>query len=175
MRLLFKQRFFSWFDSYDIYDEEGRTVFTVQGKLAWGHCLEIHDGSGRHIGTVKEEVLTFLPAFPAVSGRKLCRRDPQGVHAVQAVLPPGSERLADTGKLPGMGLRDRGRGRAQDRLPVQAAVQLDGYLCNRRGAGTGRGLRPDGGAGNRRGEMFTVQLRTERRNGWISGNVFIII
>ncbi len=42
MRLLFKQRFFSWFDSYDIYDEEGRTVFTVQGKLAWGHCLEIH-------------------------------------------------------------------------------------------------------------------------------------
>ena len=64
MRLLFKQRFFSWFDSYDIYDEEGRTVFTVQGKLAWGHCLEIHDGSGRHIGTVKEEVLTlFRPSF----------------------------------------------------------------------------------------------------------------
>ena len=23
MRLLFKQRFFSWFDSYDVYDEEG--------------------------------------------------------------------------------------------------------------------------------------------------------
>ena len=23
MRLLFKQRFLSWFDSYDIYDEEG--------------------------------------------------------------------------------------------------------------------------------------------------------
>lgn len=63
MKLLFKQRFFSWFDSYDIYDEEGRTVFTVQGKLAWGHCLEIHDGAGSHIGTVKEEVLTFLPRF----------------------------------------------------------------------------------------------------------------
>ena len=26
MRLLFKQRFLSWFDSYDIYDEEGRTA-----------------------------------------------------------------------------------------------------------------------------------------------------
>lgn len=36
MRLLFKQRFFSWFDSYDIYDEDGNTVFTVEGKLAWG-------------------------------------------------------------------------------------------------------------------------------------------
>ena len=63
MKLLFKQRFFSWFDSYDIYDEEGRTAFTVQGKLAWGHCLEIHDARGCHIGTVKEEVLTFLPRF----------------------------------------------------------------------------------------------------------------
>ena len=29
MRLLFKQRFLSWFDSYDIYDEAGRTAYTV--------------------------------------------------------------------------------------------------------------------------------------------------
>ena len=34
MRLLFKQRFFSWFDSYDIYDDNGATVFTIEGKLA---------------------------------------------------------------------------------------------------------------------------------------------
>ena len=38
MRLLFKQRFFSWFDSYDIYADNGATVCTVEGKLAWGHC-----------------------------------------------------------------------------------------------------------------------------------------
>ena len=38
MKLLFKQRFFSWFDSYDIYDEGGRGVFTVEGKLGWGMC-----------------------------------------------------------------------------------------------------------------------------------------
>ena len=37
MKLLFKQRFFSWFDSYDIYDENGDTVYTVEGQLAWGH------------------------------------------------------------------------------------------------------------------------------------------
>ena len=43
MRLLFKQRLFSWLDSYDIYDEAGRTVFTVKGVLSWGHCLEIYD------------------------------------------------------------------------------------------------------------------------------------
>lgn len=63
MQLLFKQRFFSWFDSYDIFDETGAVAFTVKGKLSWGHCLEIYDRTGFHVGTVKEEVLTFLPRF----------------------------------------------------------------------------------------------------------------
>lgn len=63
MRLLFKQRFFSWLDSYDIYDENGNTVFTVEGKLAFGHRLDILDAAGAYLGTVKEEVLTFLPRF----------------------------------------------------------------------------------------------------------------
>ena len=63
MKLLFKQRFFSWFDSYDIYNEAGETVYTVEGKLSWGHCLHILDAAGNHIGTVKERVLTFLPKF----------------------------------------------------------------------------------------------------------------
>lgn len=39
MKLYFKQRFFSWFDSYDIYYEGGSVAYTVEGKLAWGHCL----------------------------------------------------------------------------------------------------------------------------------------
>ena len=43
MKLIFKQRFFSWFDSYDIYSESGETVYTVKGQLAWGHCLKIYD------------------------------------------------------------------------------------------------------------------------------------
>ena len=63
MRLLFRQRLFSWFDSYDIYDEAGNTVYTVEGKLAWGHCLHILDAAGNHIGTVQQKVLTFLPKF----------------------------------------------------------------------------------------------------------------
>ena len=33
MRLLFKQRLFSWFDSYDIYNGAGETVYTVKGQL----------------------------------------------------------------------------------------------------------------------------------------------
>ena len=63
MKLLFKQRFFSWFDSYDIYDIHGDTVFTVEGKLSWGHRLHILNAAGEHIGTVKERVLTLLPRF----------------------------------------------------------------------------------------------------------------
>ncbi|MFR3728349.1 LURP-one-related/scramblase family protein [Lacrimispora sp.] len=63
MKLLFRQRFFSWFDSYDIYDESGATVYTVSGKLAWGHKLEIYDRYGNHVATLREQVFSFLPQF----------------------------------------------------------------------------------------------------------------
>ena len=68
MKLLFKQRFFSWFDSYDIYNEAGETVYTVKGQLSWGHCLKIYDAQGREIGTVRERILTFLPKFEMYIG-----------------------------------------------------------------------------------------------------------
>ena len=63
MILRFKQRFFSWFDSYDIYDENGNTVYVVKGQLSWGHCLKIFDAYGEEIGTVKERIFTFMPKF----------------------------------------------------------------------------------------------------------------
>lgn len=68
MKLLFKQKLFSWFDSYDIYNEDGDALYTIKGQLAWGHCLKIFDTSGREIGTVKEQVLTFLPKFEMYLG-----------------------------------------------------------------------------------------------------------
>ena len=71
MRLYFKQRFFSWFDSYDIYDEaDGSVAFTVEGQLAWGHCLHILNPQGRHIATVRQRVLTFLPRFELYLGEQ---------------------------------------------------------------------------------------------------------
>lgn len=63
MKLLFKQRLFSWFDSYDIYDENGETLYIVKGQLSWGHCLKIFSPAGSEIGMVKQRVLTFLPKF----------------------------------------------------------------------------------------------------------------
>lgn len=70
MKLLFKQRMFSWLDSYDIYNEWGETVYRVEGKLSWGHCLKIYDVRGRELGTVKERVLTFLPQFEIYLGER---------------------------------------------------------------------------------------------------------
>ena len=35
MKLLFRQRAFSWFDSYDIYDENENTVYVVKGCLLY--------------------------------------------------------------------------------------------------------------------------------------------
>ena len=69
MKLLFKQRFFSWLDSYDIYNEAGQVVYTVKGQLSWGHCLKIFDARDSEIGTVKERVFTFLPKFEMYLGQ----------------------------------------------------------------------------------------------------------
>ena len=70
MKLYFKQRMFSWFDSYDIYhmDDSGAVAFTVEGKLAWGHCLHILDPMGQHIakqcvGTICKEFTFLRPSF----------------------------------------------------------------------------------------------------------------
>lgn len=69
MRLLFKQRLFSWFDSYDIYDGAGNTMFVVKGQLAWGHLLRIYDANGNEIGYIKEKILTWLPKFEMYIGK----------------------------------------------------------------------------------------------------------
>lgn len=71
VKLLFKQRFFSWFDSYDIYNENGDTVYVVKGQLSWGHRLQIYDAFGNPVGRVQERVLTMLPKFEMYVGERL--------------------------------------------------------------------------------------------------------
>lgn len=71
MKLLFKQRLFSWLDSYDIFNEAGETVYSVKGQLSWGHCLKIYDSNGNELGTVKEKVFTWLPKFYIYMGNNL--------------------------------------------------------------------------------------------------------
>ena len=68
MKMLFKQRFFSWLDSYDIYDEAGETLYEVKGELAWGHQMRIYDARGNEVGCVKQKVFAWLPKFEIYSG-----------------------------------------------------------------------------------------------------------
>ncbi len=70
MQLLFKQRFFSWLCSYDIFDEDGNTVYVVKGQLSWGHLLKIFDKDGNEVGTVKQRIFTFLPQFEMYKGNE---------------------------------------------------------------------------------------------------------
>lgn len=68
MYMHFKQRFFSWSDSYDIYGENDEVLYTVEGQLSWGHCLKVFDAYGRHVAMLKEQVFTFLPKFDIYIG-----------------------------------------------------------------------------------------------------------
>ena len=64
MRLLIKQRVFSWTDSYDVYDEEGKPKYFVKAEfLSLGHQLHVYDCNRQEIGVIHQKLLTFLPAF----------------------------------------------------------------------------------------------------------------
>ena len=70
MKLLFKQRAFSWFDSYDIYDEAGNAVYAVKGQLSWGHCMKVYDVRDNELGMIQEKVFSFLPKFEIYLGNE---------------------------------------------------------------------------------------------------------
>lgn len=63
MKMYFKQRFFSWLDSYDIFDEAGNTLYTVKGELAFGHRLRIYNAHNEPVGLVQQKIFTLLPKF----------------------------------------------------------------------------------------------------------------
>ena len=64
MRLIIKQRVFSWSDTYDVYDEDGNAKYFVKAEfLSLGHRLHVYDQMDREVGLIKEKLLTFLPVF----------------------------------------------------------------------------------------------------------------
>ena len=146
MKLYFKQRFFSWFDSYDIYDyDTGDVVYTVEGQLAWGHCLHILDADGRHIATVKQRVLTFLPKFDLYLGDACIGTICKEFTIVRPLFTLDCNGWQVQGDFMGRHL--------------QGAAPLDRYLRHRRGRRAEWAVRPDGGVGHRRRKMFPQQLR----------------
>lgn len=63
MKYTLKQRFLSWLDSYDIYDENDNVAFSVEGKFALGHSFEVYDSSHNLIGEIKQKLLSLTPTF----------------------------------------------------------------------------------------------------------------
>lgn len=66
MKLIFKQRLFA-FDSFDIYDDLGNTVFKVEGKFSFHKHFRIFDASRNLIAHMKQEPFTFFPKFNVYS------------------------------------------------------------------------------------------------------------
>lgn len=73
MRLMIKQRVFSWGDTYDIYDENGNAKYLVKAKIfSFGHQLYVYDMYGNEIGSVHQQLFTFRPKFDIVMGGRTC-------------------------------------------------------------------------------------------------------
>lgn len=64
MKLLIKQRVFSWTDSYDVYDENETPKYVVKAEfLSLGHRLHVYDRKQVEIGLIKEKLFQLLPKF----------------------------------------------------------------------------------------------------------------
>lgn len=62
MKLLIKQRVFSWTDTYDVYDSLGEPKYYVKAEFfSFGHTLHIyrHD-TDEEVGMIKEKVFSLL-------------------------------------------------------------------------------------------------------------------
>lgn len=73
MKLLIKQRFFSWTDSYDVYDETGEARYEVAAEFfSFGHQIHVYDKrTGRELGSIHEKLFTFMPRFEIVINGQL--------------------------------------------------------------------------------------------------------
>ena len=64
MRLLIKQRVFSWTDTFDIYDENEEVKYFAKGEfLSLGHRLHVYNRQGEEVGMGRQRLLTLLPKF----------------------------------------------------------------------------------------------------------------
>lgn len=70
MKLLIRQRVFSWTDSYDVFDEWGTPIYEVRAAFfALGHQIHVYDkATGRDLGSIHQRLLTLMPVFDIVIG-----------------------------------------------------------------------------------------------------------
>lgn len=163
MKLYFKQRFFSWFDSYDIYHEDGSVAYTVEGKLSWGHCLHILSPQGEHIATVQQRVLTFLPKFELYVGDRCVGEIRKEFTLFRPSFSLDFCGWTVDGSFMEWDYTIQDGPRQVASISKELFHWTDTYTIDvhhRRGGPRRRAVRPDGGAGHRRGEMLAELKQT---------------
>lgn len=63
MKLILKQKMFSWFDSFNVYTEDRQVAYKVKGQLSWGKKLKIYTPRGDEIGAVHKQIISITPSF----------------------------------------------------------------------------------------------------------------
>ena len=62
MNLYIKQKIFSLKDKYNVCNELGEPVYSVEGELfSWGAKIHLYDLNGGELYYIRQKVLTFLP------------------------------------------------------------------------------------------------------------------
>lgn len=63
MKLILKQKMFSWLDSFDVYGEDRKVLYKVKGELSLGHKLKIFSPQGDELGEVNQKLISVTPTF----------------------------------------------------------------------------------------------------------------
>ena len=63
MKLLLREKMFSLLDSFDVYGENWKIAYKVNGQFALKHKLKIYDSQGNELGEVKEKTISITPTF----------------------------------------------------------------------------------------------------------------
>lgn len=72
MKLLMKQRVFSWTDTYDVYDEDEETKYFVKAEFfSLGHKIHVYNRQQEEIGMIQEKLFTFMPKFEVIIGGRV--------------------------------------------------------------------------------------------------------
>ncbi len=72
MRLLIREKIFSWSDQFTVMDENGGVRYTVEGQLfSWGKKLRVYDLAGQEVAYIEQKVMSFMPRYRVYVGEVL--------------------------------------------------------------------------------------------------------
>lgn len=72
MRLLIKQKAFSWTDTYNIYDEKGEEKYFVKAEfLSLTYKLHVYDKYRNEIGVIHQKMFSIMPVFEIEMGGRM--------------------------------------------------------------------------------------------------------